>query len=63
MIVSLLIFIAVLALLVLVHEWGHFIVARRAGARVEEFGFGFPPRLFGVKRGETLYSINLIPLG
>ena len=58
-----LIFLAILALLVLVHEAGHFFVARRAGVKVEEFGFGFPPRIFGFKRGETIYSINLIPLG
>lgn len=38
-------------------------MAKRAGAKVEEFGFGFPPRIFGVKRGETVYSINWIPLG
>src|SRR5512142_816076 len=55
--------IPVLSLLLLVHELGHFIVARRAGIRVEEFGFGLPPRIWGVKRGEVLYSINLIPLG
>ncbi len=60
---ALLVFIITLAILVLVHEWGHFIVARRAGARVDEFGFGFPPRLFSIRRGETLYSLNLIPLG
>ncbi len=57
------IFVIVLAVLVFVHELGHFIVARRAGARVDEFGIGFPPRLFAWKRGETTYSINLIPLG
>lgn len=49
--------------LVLVHEWGHFVAARRNGVEVEEFGFGFPPRLFGVKKGRTLYSLNLLPLG
>lgn len=38
-------------------------MARRSGMKVEEFGFGFPPRLFGIKRGETTYSINLIPFG
>jgi len=57
------IFIAVLAVLILVHELGHFIAAKRAGIKVEEFGIGFPPRLYGKKRGETVYSINLIPLG
>ena len=61
--ITFLIFMAVLGVLVLVHEWGHFIVARRSGMRVDEFGFGFPPRLFGVKRGETIYSINWIPFG
>ncbi len=60
---TILAFIAILAIVVLIHEWGHFIVARRSGARVEEFGFGFPPRLFSIRRGETLYSFNLLPLG
>ncbi len=60
---SIIIFIIILAVLVLVHEFGHFIAAKRNGVLVEEFGFGFPPRLFGKKIGETLYSINLIPLG
>jgi len=63
MLVTILIFVIVLGLLVFVHELGHFIVARRFGVRVDEFGFGFPPRLFGIRRGDTLYSINLIPLG
>lgn len=57
------IFILVLSLLVFVHEFGHFIVAKRVGAKVEEFGFGFPPRVWGIKRGDTTYSINWIPLG
>src|SRR3989338_3529241 len=61
--ITALIFIAVIGVLVVVHEFGHFIVAKRAGMKVEEFGFGFPPRLFGIKRGETTYSINWIPLG
>jgi len=60
---TILIFIIILGLLIFVHELGHFIMARRAGMKVEEFGFGFPPRLFGFKKGETLYSINWIPLG
>lgn len=45
------------------HEFGHFITAKRAGMAVEEFGFGFPPRLWSVKKGETRYSINWIPFG
>jgi len=56
-------FILILALLVLVHELGHFIAAKRSGIFVEEFGFGYPPRLFGIKIGETMYSLNIIPLG
>ncbi len=58
-----LVVIPVLSFLLLVHELGHFIVARLAGIRVEEFGFGLPPRLFGIRRGEVIYSLNLIPLG
>lgn len=61
--VTLLVFAFILGLLVFVHEFGHFVMAKRAGMKVEEFGFGFPPRLFSVKRGETTYSINWIPLG
>jgi regulator of sigma E protease len=49
--------------LVLVHEAGHFFVAKRFGIRVDEFGFGFPPKLFSFKKGETEYSFNLLPLG
>jgi regulator of sigma E protease len=56
-------FIIVFATIVFVHEFGHFISARKSGMNVEEFGFGFPPRLFAVKRGKTVYSLNLIPLG
>lgn len=56
-------FLVIFSALVLIHEWGHFIVARKAGIKVEEFGFGLPPRIWGKKKGETLYSINLIPFG
>lgn len=61
--ITILLFIAVLALLVLAHELGHFLWAKRFGMRVDEFGFGFPPRLWGKKYKGTLYSLNLIPLG
>jgi regulator of sigma E protease len=61
--VSIISFLAVIIVLVLAHEFGHFITARARGVSVIEFGIGFPPRLFGIKRGETIYSINLIPLG
>lgn len=53
----------ILTLLIVVHEFGHFIAAKRAGLKVEEFGIGYPPRIFGKKIGETIYSINLIPFG
>lgn len=63
MVISILIFFVVLSILVIVHELGHFIVARRNGVKVEEFGFGIPPRLFGKKIGETIYSVNALPFG
>ncbi|MDO8672833.1 MAG: RIP metalloprotease RseP [Dehalococcoidia bacterium] len=56
-------FVIVLGILVFVHELGHFLTAKRAGVKVLEFGFGYPPRLFAVRRNETDYSINLLPLG
>ena len=46
---TLVIFLLILGLLVLVHELGHFVAARKNGIKVEEFGFGFPPRLFGIQ--------------
>ena len=60
---SWLLVIPVLSILVFVHELGHFLTAKRFGIKVTEFGFGFPPMLWGISIGETLYSINLIPLG
>lgn len=63
MLSTIIIFLAILGILIFVHEFGHFLAARRAGLRVDEFGFGFPPRIFGIRRRGTLYSINLIPLG
>lgn len=53
----------IFSVLVLVHEWGHFFVARKAGIKVEEFGFGYPPRVWSFKRKGTIYSINAIPFG
>jgi regulator of sigma E protease len=53
----------VLGVLILVHEWGHFIVARLCGVRVDVFSIGFGPRLFGWKRGATDYRISALPLG
>ena len=53
----------VLGVMVLVHEWGHFIVAKAFGVRVEIFSIGFGPRLWGLKKGETDYRISALPLG
>lgn len=55
--------IVIFSILVLIHEYGHFIAARKAGIKVLEFGIGFPPRLFKKKVGETIYSVNAIPFG
>ena len=63
MLLTVILFILLLGLLVLVHEWGHFFVARRFGVRVEEFAFGFPPRLASFVRNGTRYALNLIPIG
>lgn len=52
-----------ISLLIFIHELGHFLAAKAFGLYVEEFGFGFPPRIFSVKRGETRYSVNLLPFG
>src|SRR3990167_1683038 len=60
---SIIIFIIILLVLVLVHEFGHFFTAKKFGIRVDEFGFGFPPKLFGKKYGETEYTVNLLPIG
>ena len=61
--IAILIFIVILSLLIIVHEFGHFMAARIAGVRVEEFSLGFGPQLFVRKIGETKYSLSLIPLG
>lgn len=63
MIVTIIVFLLILSVLVLVHEAGHFFVAKFFKIKVEEFGFGLPPRAFGIKFGETLYSINWLPIG
>ncbi len=63
MLITIIAFLLILSVLVLVHELGHYFVAKFFKIKVEEFGFGFPPRVFGKKVGETLYSINLLPIG
>jgi regulator of sigma E protease len=61
--VIIILFIVSLFVAMCLHELGHFITSKRAGVKVEEFGIGIPPRLFGIKRGETIYSLNAIPIG
>jgi regulator of sigma E protease len=56
-------FVAIIVVLVVVHELGHFVTAKLAGVRVQEFGLGYPPRLWAKKLGGTEYSINALPLG
>ncbi len=63
MLLTIIVFILILGVLIFAHELGHFVSAKKAGIKVEEFGFGFPPRIFGFKKGETTYSLNAIPLG
>ena len=60
---TLVLFIATFTLIVAVHEFGHYAAARLLGMKVLEFAFGFPPRVWGKKRGETEYTINWIPFG
>ncbi len=60
---TVIIFIIVLAILIFVHELGHFLFARWCGIRVDEFALGFGPKIFSKKVGATIYSLNLIPFG
>lgn len=60
---SFLVFVLVLSILVLFHELGHFLAAKKNGILVEEFGLGMPPKVLGKKFGETIYSVNLFPFG
>ncbi|MCX6725767.1 MAG: site-2 protease family protein [Candidatus Shapirobacteria bacterium] len=63
MLLTLITFFIILSILIFVHEFGHFLVAKKAGIRVEEFGFGYPPRIWGKKIKGTIYSINWLPFG
>lgn len=63
MLLTIISFLLILTVLVIVHEAGHFFTAKLMGVKVEEFGFGFPPRAWGKKIGETLYSLNFLPIG
>lgn len=63
MVLTIITFILVLGVLIIFHELGHFIAAKKAGVLVEEFAFGFPPKIWSKKYGETSYVINAIPIG
>src|SRR5580698_6867796 len=60
---SLIIFVFILSILILVHEWGHFITARKCGVKVEQFALGFGPKLFGWMHDGTEFCLCAIPLG
>ncbi len=63
MLLTIVVFLALLILLILTHELGHFAAAKMSKVKVEEFGLGLPPKIWGFKYGETIYSINAIPFG
>lgn len=63
MLLTIAIAIVVLSLIILAHELGHYTTAKLANVKVEEFGLGYPPKIFSFKRGETVYSLNAIPFG
>ena len=63
MILTLVVFFATLAILVISHEMGHYLAAKRFGIKVLEFGFGLPPKVWSKKIGETIWSLNLLPIG
>lgn len=61
---TILVFILILSILIIAHEFGHFLTAKKSGVKIEEFGIGFPPRIWGKKgKDDIIYSINAIPLG
>lgn len=61
--ITFLVFMLILSVLVLIHEFGHYYVAKKNGVKVEEFGFGLPPKIVGKKIGETEFTLNLLPFG
>jgi regulator of sigma E protease len=63
MITTIILFLIVLSVLVFVHELGHFLFCKLFKVRVDEFALGFPPRIFSFKKGETVYALNVLPLG
>jgi regulator of sigma E protease len=62
-IITVITFLLIMGVLIVAHELGHFLTALAFGVKVEEFGLGYPPRIYGIKRGGIIYSINLLPLG
>ncbi|MCL5411243.1 MAG: M50 family metallopeptidase [Patescibacteria group bacterium] len=60
---SIIVFILVLGFLIFIHEFAHFLSAKLSKVRVDEFGFGLPPKIWGKKKGETEYTINALPIG
>ena len=60
---TIILFVLVLVALIVVHEFGHFVVAKLSKMRVDEFGIGYPPRIWGKKIGETEYTLNALPFG
>ncbi|MCX8081896.1 MAG: RIP metalloprotease RseP [bacterium] len=63
MIISAISILVLFSVIILVHEAGHFLVAKKVGIRVEKFSLGFGPRIFSVKRGDTVYQLSLLPFG
>src|SRR5271163_540874 len=63
MLTSIVVAAIILGVLIIVHEAGHFFMAKRLGVRVLRFSIGYPPKLFGFRRGETEYSVGATPFG
>jgi regulator of sigma E protease len=63
MLVTIIASLIIIGILIFVHEFGHFVAAKKAGMGIEEFGFGYPPRIWAKKIGETVYSVNALPVG
>src|ERR1700720_4224016 len=63
MIISILSAVIIFGVLIIVHETGHFLMAKRAGVRVIRYSVGYPPKLFGIRRGETEYAFGATPFG
>lgn len=63
MFLTIIVALLILSVIIIVHELGHYLVAKKTGILVEEFGLGLPPRVWGKKIGETIYSVNLLPIG